>query len=83
VFAALTGTEKKAAQVYDQPPGPGWLARNLCSDQRLTGAIDFSKDGTNYRRVSCCLYYRTPTGGLCGDCVLTTKPGTKPRKEAS
>jgi hypothetical protein len=24
-----------------------------------------------YRRRSCCLYYRLPNGGKCGDCVLT------------
>jgi iron complex transport system ATP-binding protein len=66
-----------AARVFDRrhgdtTPGPGWqLARSLFLDQRLMGAIDFSKEGTNYRRISCCLYYRTPTGGLCGDCVLT------------
>jgi cobalamin transport system ATP-binding protein len=77
-----------AAQVFDRrrgdtAPGPGWqLARSLCADQRLTGAINFSKDGTNYRRVSCCLFYRTPGGGLCGDCVFTNKPGTNPGKEA-
>ncbi|MGW2107122.1 (2Fe-2S)-binding protein [Streptomyces sp. NPDC001948] len=23
-----------------------------------------------FRRRSCCLYYRTPAGGLCGDCVF-------------
>lgn len=23
-----------------------------------------------FRRASCCLYYRVPGGGLCGDCVL-------------
>jgi iron complex transport system ATP-binding protein len=27
-----------------------------------------------YRRTSCCLYYRVPDGGLCGDCVLMTQP---------
>ncbi|WP_234009907.1 (2Fe-2S)-binding protein [Streptomyces sp. SA3_actF] len=26
--------------------------------------------GVAYRRNSCCLYYRTPRGTLCGDCVL-------------
>ena len=78
-----------AARVFDRrhgdsTPGPGWrLARSLCTDERLTGAIVFSKSGTAYRRVSCCLYYRTPAGGLCGDCVFTNKPGTNPRKEAS
>ncbi len=24
----------------------------------------------SFRRRSCCLYYRVPNGGLCGDCVL-------------
>jgi cobalamin transport system ATP-binding protein len=76
-----------AARVFDRRhgdtgSGPGWrLARSLCSDQRLMGAINFDKSG--YRRASCCLYYRTRTGGLCGDCVLTHKPGTNPRKDVS
>jgi len=26
--------------------------------------------GWSFRRRSCCLYYRVPGGGLCGDCVL-------------
>ncbi|NED81420.1 (2Fe-2S)-binding protein, partial [Streptomyces sp. SID11233] len=30
--------------------------------------------GVAYRRNSCCLYYRTPRGTLCGDCVLHTAP---------
>jgi hypothetical protein len=25
----------------------------------------------SFRRSSCCLYYRVPGGGLCGDCVLS------------
>ncbi|OZM79377.1 ferric iron reductase [Pseudonocardia sp. MH-G8] len=28
-----------------------------------------------FRRRSCCLYYRVPGGGLCGDCVLTRASG--------
>ncbi|MER6142614.1 (2Fe-2S)-binding protein [Streptomyces sparsogenes] len=28
-----------------------------------------------FRRRSCCLYYRVPGGGLCGDCVLRRRPG--------
>lgn len=64
-----------AARVFDRDatPGPGWqLARRLCADERLSDAIVFSDAG--YRRTSCCLYYRVPGGGLCGDCVLTTQP---------
>jgi ferric iron reductase protein FhuF len=26
-----------------------------------------------FRRRSCCLYYRVPGGGLCGDCVLQSR----------
>lgn len=65
-----------AARVFDLHrghaiAGPAWrLARSLCDDERLTGAITFGDDGINYRRTSCCLYYRTWSAGLCGDCVL-------------
>jgi iron complex transport system ATP-binding protein len=61
-----------AARVFDGgvTAGPGWrLGRTLCADKRLLGAIRF--DNVGYRRTSCCLYYRAPGGGLCGDCVLT------------
>ncbi|MFD6417697.1 (2Fe-2S)-binding protein [Streptomyces sp. NPDC060194] len=27
-----------------------------------------------FRRTSCCLYYRVPAGGLCGDCCLDHPP---------
>ncbi|MFJ6940745.1 (2Fe-2S)-binding protein [Streptomyces sp. NPDC101132] len=30
--------------------------------------------GTAFVRNSCCLYYQAPGGGLCGDCVLRTRP---------
>ncbi|MFE9932999.1 (2Fe-2S)-binding protein [Streptomyces sp. NPDC005533] len=29
--------------------------------------------GVAFVRRSCCLYYRVPGGGLCGDCVLRTR----------
>jgi hypothetical protein len=64
-----------AARVFDRDvtPGSGWkLARRLCADERLSAAIRF--DDAGYRRTSCCLYYRIPGGGLCGDCVLTNRP---------
>ena len=76
-----------AAREYDRhrataSPGPGWrLAYRLCADERLLGTISFSE--TDYRRSSCCLYYRTPGGGLCGDCVFTQIPGNIGGKDAS
>nr|BCB17056.1 hypothetical protein [Streptomyces nobilis] len=30
--------------------------------------------GTAFRRRSCCLYYRCPNGGLCGDCCFDRPP---------
>ncbi|RCH65656.1 ferric iron reductase [Streptomyces sp. SDr-06] len=30
--------------------------------------------GPAFRRRSCCLYYRCPGGGLCGDCVFERPP---------
>ncbi|GHA96250.1 hypothetical protein GCM10010330_57970 [Streptomyces tendae] len=31
--------------------------------------------GTSFRRRSCCLYYRVPAGGVCGDCCFPSPPG--------
>ena len=39
-------------------PTPSWPA---------TGTLT----GTAFRRRSCCLYYRVPGGGVCGDCCFT------------
>ncbi|MFJ8849873.1 (2Fe-2S)-binding protein [Streptomyces sp. NPDC102437] len=43
-----------AAELFDHP------------DLRDTGA----PHDAAFQRRSCCLYYRTPAGGLCGDCVF-------------
>ncbi|WP_406012256.1 (2Fe-2S)-binding protein [Streptomyces sp. NBC_00984] len=43
-----------SAELFDHP------------DLRNTGA----PHDAAFRRRSCCLYYRTPAGGLCGDCVF-------------
>ncbi|GAA4672492.1 hypothetical protein GCM10023347_28070 [Streptomyces chumphonensis] len=53
------------------------LVRALLGREPLTGAgvLDVDRDeGTvAFRRRSCCLYYRVPGAGICGDCVLHTK----------
>lgn len=38
-----------------------------------------TRTGTGFRRRSCCLYYRVPGGGLCGDCCFTRAPRSSPR----
>lgn len=35
--------------------------------------------GTAFRRRSCCLYYRVPGGGVCGDCCFIRPPRSSPR----
>ncbi len=44
----------------------------------LAGAGGFEAPG-RFRRRSCCLYYRIPGGGTCGDCVLTGSPAQRRR----
>ncbi|MFK0294081.1 (2Fe-2S)-binding protein [Streptomyces sp. NPDC090442] len=46
------------------------LTASLLDDPLLrdTGTLD--PVGPGFSRRSCCLYYRVPGGGLCGDCVL-------------
>ncbi|MBW5252194.1 (2Fe-2S)-binding protein [Streptomyces sp. P01-B04] len=59
---AAARTRALAAELFDHP------------DLRGTGA----PHGPAYRRSTCCLYYRVPGGGLCGDCVFdeAPRPGT-------
>lgn len=35
--------------------------------------------GAAFRRRSCCLYYRVPGGGVCGDCCFSRPPRSSPR----
>ncbi|MEV0504296.1 (2Fe-2S)-binding protein, partial [Streptomyces spectabilis] len=57
-------------------PDAGQRALALATDLfalpelRSTGTLD----GTAFRRRSCCLYYRCPNGGLCGDCCFDRPP---------
>ncbi|MFB7511572.1 (2Fe-2S)-binding protein, partial [Streptomyces broussonetiae] len=41
---------------------------------RATG----TRTGTAFRRRSCCLYYRVPGGGVCGDCCFNRPPHSSP-----
>ncbi|MFI9274361.1 (2Fe-2S)-binding protein [Kitasatospora sp. NPDC052896] len=63
--SALTG----ASRMLPGPTARGY-ARDLLTRAPLAGTLT-----PGLRRRSCCLYYRLPNGGLCGDCVFTTPPG--------
>ena len=49
------------------------LRDQLMQDERLADAGHFEVPGAGFRRTTCCLYYRVPNGGLCGDCVLVDR----------
>lgn len=50
------------------------LAADLFALPGLAGTLD----PVTHRRRSCCLYYRLPGGGLCGDCCFDRPPGARP-----
>lgn len=52
------------------------LAAALLDDPRLRGTG--APHGSGFRRRTCCLYYRVPGGGLCGDCALDRVPRGRP-----
>jgi ferric iron reductase protein FhuF len=53
-------------------PEVGPLLAALLRTAPLAGTLTRTPAGL--RRRSCCLYYRVPGGGLCGDCALTHVP---------
>lgn len=63
-----------AGTVLRQSADPGrvdaWVGGLLATGE-LSGRGDFT--GTRFVRNSCCLMYRIPGAGLCGDCVLRTR----------
>ncbi|MFE2076309.1 (2Fe-2S)-binding protein [Streptomyces misionensis] len=54
----LTRTRALTAELFDHPL------------LRPTG----TRTAAAFRRRSCCLYYRVPGGGVCGDCCFTRPP---------
>lgn len=65
VASALAGT----ARVLDL--SSAGLVADLLDLPLLRGELD--RDG---RRGTCCLFYRVPGAGLCGDCVLDAVPAS-------
>ncbi|MER7491987.1 (2Fe-2S)-binding protein [Streptomyces pharetrae] len=53
------------------------LTAGLFADPLLAGTGALT--GTAFRRRSCCLYYRVPGSGVCGDCCFTRPPRSSPR----
>jgi hypothetical protein len=67
--SALAGALTVLTQDRPAASGPGRrLVEELLDLPPLREAGAFGPLG--FRRRSCCLYYRVPGGGLCGDCAL-------------
>ncbi|MFD0147423.1 MULTISPECIES: (2Fe-2S)-binding protein [unclassified Streptomyces] len=74
--SALAGALRELtrwARAQDRPEvaaRAGALVTGLFAHPDLAGTVQ----GPALRRSSCCLYYRCPGGGLCGDCVFDHPP---------
>jgi ferric iron reductase protein FhuF len=77
VASALAGA---AGMIADRAPSHAGRAAGVVGEMLRTGPL--TGTGTLVRpsaetprqfliRHNCCLYYRIPGGGTCGDCVLT------------
>jgi hypothetical protein len=81
--SALTGAARQLDQWARADGRPDAAARaraltaELLSHPLLAGTGTLT--GTVFRRRSCCLYYRVPGGGVCGDCCFTRPPRSSPR----
>ncbi|MFI6335863.1 (2Fe-2S)-binding protein [Streptomyces sp. NPDC050535] len=52
----------------------GHRARALAAELLAHPDLSATLDPVTFRRRTCCLYYRVPGGGLCGDCCFTRPP---------
>ncbi|MFI8263152.1 MULTISPECIES: (2Fe-2S)-binding protein [unclassified Streptomyces] len=74
--SGLAGAVRVLVDRVPAGPAVSLAARLLAEDGPLGGAGTFIHEeglGVAFVRRSCCLYYKVPGGGLCGDCVLRTR----------
>ncbi|MEU6840485.1 (2Fe-2S)-binding protein [Streptomyces sp. NPDC046716] len=69
--SALVGSAAQLLRIRPALRGPlTRLTRELLETGRLRGTGRITGPGLTFRRNSCCLLYRAPGGGKCGDCCL-------------
>ncbi|MDI2127876.1 (2Fe-2S)-binding protein [Yinghuangia seranimata] len=78
--SALTGTARMLHQ-WCGADRPDEARTAVATAELLLATPELQGTGTweasppdGFRRTSCCLYYRTPEGGTCGDCVFGDHP---------
>lgn len=76
--SALAGSAKLLLQARPAVREPlTRLVTGLLDTGDLRGTGRFTGPDLAFRRNSCCLYYRVPGGGLCGDCSLSPAAATR------
>ncbi|MFF8451558.1 (2Fe-2S)-binding protein [Streptomyces leeuwenhoekii] len=81
--SALAGAAReldRRARAHGRPDAAArarGLAAELLGHPLLAGTGTLT--GTAFRRRSCCLYYRVPGGGVCGDCCFPAPPAAPAR----
>ncbi len=74
VASSLAGAQTMLAAARPEGAAAGRrLLERLLQDEILHGTGDVIA-GSRFRRRSCCLFYRMPDAGICGDCVLPATP---------
>ena len=70
VASSLVGaTVVLSRQLPDRAVLAADICRRVLGSALLADAGDYDPGG-QFRRRSCCLFYRLPRAGLCGDCAL-------------
>lgn len=57
----------------DHSIGATRLVESTLAHGTLSGTVVIDQPWS-FRRTSCCLFYRMPGAGVCGDCVLDEAP---------
>jgi hypothetical protein len=71
IASALVGTSRALLAARPDLRGPiVEMTNDLLDTGCLTGSGVITSGDLDFRRLSCCLFYRLPGGGTCGDCPL-------------
>jgi len=74
--AAMTAALRLLAATHpDLGPQAREMALMLLDTGVLRGTGELTGPGLEFLRRSCCLFYRVPGGGICGDCPLPARGG--------
>lgn len=75
VASSVVGAQAMVAAAHpDRAAAGGRLVARLLQHGTLRGTGDLDGSRPGFVRRSCCLFYRVPGAGLCGDCVLDEAP---------